>query len=65
MANTRTRFSIALEDEDLKVLDSLASKQRPRLTRQFLVELAISRLIDEARMGEFDLGRWISRSEAQ
>lgn len=42
----RKRFSVSLDLSDYKALQSLGAAQRPPLTQQYLVELAIKELLD-------------------
>ena len=49
---------MALEADDHKRLKKLGLSQRPKLTRQYLVELAVSRLLDDSEQPGFVLASW-------
>jgi len=46
-ATERKRFSIALDMADYDALQKLGAAQRPPLKQQYLVELAVKKLLDQ------------------
>ena len=46
MAN-KVRFSVSLDPEVSQLLTQWGNKQRPKMSKQYLVELAVERLLEQ------------------
>jgi hypothetical protein len=55
MPTPQKRFTVRLSQADYQKLVAIGDRHRPRLTRQYLVNWAIQRLLDRATDPQLDL----------
>ena len=56
MSKDEPRLTITLDPHLYEQLLSVTDKRRPRLTKRYVVELALTRLLRDVRGGQLELG---------
>jgi len=56
MANEEPRLTITLDRDIYESLLDSTTRRKPRLTKRYVVELALARLFEELRQGQLELG---------
>lgn len=50
------RFTVTIEQRLYERLLDVTTRRKPRLPKRYIVELALTRLLDEANAGQLELG---------
>jgi len=50
------RFTVTIDKHLYEQLLAVTERRRPRLPKRYVVELALSRLLDEVNSGQLELG---------
>jgi hypothetical protein len=56
MANEELRLTITLDRDIYESLLDATTRRKPRLTKRYVVELALARLFEELQQGQLELG---------
>lgn len=56
MAREEPRLTITVDPKIYEGLMNVTNRRRPRLTKRYVVELALTRLLDEVNNGQLELG---------
>ena len=57
------RLTISMDREVYEQLLDVTERRRPKLTKRYVVELALTRLLEEVRGGQLELG--LERSDVR
>lgn len=60
MANNEPRMTITIDRSIYEGLLDATDRSRPRLTKRYVVELALTRLLEDVKRGEVELGLEVS-----
>lgn len=56
MAKDEPRLTITIDPKIYEGLLNMTDRRRPRLTKRYVVELALTRLLEDVREGQLELG---------
>ena len=56
MASEEPRLTITIDPAIYEGLLDMTDRRRPRLTKRYVVELALTRLLEDVRGGQLELG---------
>lgn len=56
MTSEAARFTVTIEPQIYEALLDVTDRRHPRLTKRYVVELALTRLFEDVRHGQLELG---------